>query len=498
MNASVLELHNLSKQFGATRALDNVDLALAEGEIHALLGHNGSGKSTLIKILAGFHSPAPGATATYRGKPLTLGSATAAQNAGIRFIHQDLALIGEFDAVDNLALGEKYARRAYVSEHHERREAEAVFERYGVDIDLQAPLKTLNRAQQTMTAIVRALHHQSARDGVLVLDEPTAAFSKQDTELLFRLVRRVREEGGTVLYVTHRLEEVFDLADRVTVLRDGHAVATRAVSTLTHNKLVELIVGRPIEAVLPSAEGGAGDIVLDVHNLSGGIVQDVDLCIRAGEIVGVTGLKGFGPDDVLHLIFGSQERESGEVFVNGKPVAADPASAIKGGMALAPADRKNLGGMLLWTLRENITLPRIKAGKLNWLSNRAEGRDARQWLRRMEVIPDDPEALYSTLSGGNQQKTVLARWLRCGASVFLLEEPTGGVDVGTTSVIYEILRELAANGAAVLLSSSDLEEVCVTCDRVLVMRDGRVTASFDAANATIDNVLTEMIREDSA
>ncbi|MDO8210131.1 sugar ABC transporter ATP-binding protein [Conexibacter sp. CPCC 206217] len=497
-STTVLEVALVSKAFGGQLALDNVDLALDEGEVHALLGQNGSGKSTLIKVLAGFHKPERGARGAVRGTAFELGDPSAAHQAGLRFIHQDLALIGELSAIDNLALGERYAGGWFISDRRERARVREVFAAYEVDIDPDTPLRELNRAQQTMTAIVRALHHQAASDGILVLDEPTAAFSAHDTELLFRLVRRVAQAGGTVLYVTHRLEEVFAIADRVTVLRDGRKVATRPTAELTHGSLVNLIIDRPLEELELEPTAPTSTVVVEVRGLVGENVASVDLDVHAGEIVGLTGLKGSGADDILHLMFGSRTRDAGEVRVNGKLVGQAPDAAIKAGLALAPADRKELGGILTWTLRENLTLPRLTTdGPVGWLGERSERRDAQQWLDRVGVVPAHPEALYSSLSGGNQQKVVLARWLRCGAAAFLLEEPTGGVDVGARHTIYAALRELAAGGACVLISSSDTEEVCAVCDRVLVVRDGRLVASLEGERRTVDNVLVEMIREES-
>jgi ribose transport system ATP-binding protein len=492
-----LEIHAATKVFGGQVALDDVSLELREGEVHALLGHNGSGKSTLIKLLAGFHSPDGEGWAAVRGERFELGDPAAAHRAGLRFIHQDLALIGDLDAVDNLALGESYASKGFISDRRERANARRVFAEYGVAVDLDVPIRRLNRAQQAMIAIVRALHHQAARDGILVLDEPTAAFSASDTELLFDLIARVRAAGGTVLYVTHRLSEVFTIADRVTILRNGRKVATRQVVELDHDALVDLIIGRSLETFYPDHARGTGETLLELEELEGPNVDGVSLDVRAGEIVGLTGPKGSGADDLLHIAFGSRERSGGTVRARGRVVGDSPSDAVGAGIAFAPADRKEAAGILTWTLRENLTLPRLEVSRmLRWLSPRREAKDADRWLSQVGVVPANPEALYSTLSGGNQQKVVIARWLRAGARVYLLEEPTGGVDVGARQTIYSELRNLAAAGAAVLMSSSDTEEVCAVCDRVLVIRDGRVVASLAGASNTVDNVVRETIHEE--
>jgi ribose transport system ATP-binding protein len=495
--AHILEVQHLSKTFQGQRALTDVGLALQQGEVHALLGQNGSGKSTLIKILAGYHLPDAG-SASVRGGKFDLGSASAAHAAGLRFIHQDLAVIDTFDVVDNLALGEHYSSRWWLSGRRERRAARATFAAFDINVDVDRPLVSLDPAQRTMTAIVRALHHGNAGDGILVLDEPTASLTETDKEKLFKLIRLVRDRGETVLYVTHRLQEVFEIADRVTVLRNGRVIATQPVAALDHDGLIELIIGRPLEALYPETPAPRDDVALELTNIAGGPVRDASLRIHAGEIVGVTGLTGSGVDELLHLVFGSRPRSGGGIEIKGRSyTGASPSAAVRAGMAFAPADRKRLGGMPAWTLRENVTLPRLRAsGPQRWLSARAERRDARTWLQRFDVVPDDTDATFSSLSGGNQQKVVLAKWMRSGASLFLLAEPTQGVDIGGKRAIYNALTRVTAGGSAVLMSSSDFEEVCSVCDRVVVMRHGRVGAILENEARTVENVLTEVLRVD--
>ncbi len=495
----VLSLEGLSKVFQGQYALDDVSLEIRPGEIHALLGQNGCGKSTLIKILAGYHQPEPGARATVRGEPLDLGSAAAARDAGIRFIHQDLGLIDTLDAVDNLALGGHYAGSRWLSERRERRAARERLARYGLDIDVTVPLHELSAAQRTMVAIVRALDTDAAGDGLLVLDEPTAALHAREVEQLFGLVRKLREQGSSVLFVTHRLEEVFQLCDRVTVLRDGRNVRTREIPELDHDKLVELIIGRSLEAFYPLPPRPEEGVVLAVRGIAGDSVEGVDLDVHTGEIVGVTGLIGSGVESLLGLLFGSEKPTAGSVELDGRPVPlGSPPAAVEAGMAFASQDRKRLGGMLEWTLRENVTLPRVEgSGPLNWLAARRERKDARSWLQRLNVVPDDPERTFASLSGGNQQKVVLARWLRCGARAYVLEEPTNGVDLGAKHAIYEALSSVAAEGAAVLMSSSDAEELCSVCDRVIVLRNGRVAATFGRSQLSVDLLVGEAMRSET-
>jgi ribose transport system ATP-binding protein len=475
-----------------------VDLELRKGEVHCLLGQNGSGKSTLIKVLAGYHSPESGAVATVNGAPFELGNPVAAHEAGIRFIHQDLALIDALPVVENLALGERYRGRRWLSDRAERGEARRVFESYGLDIDVSAPLGSLGSAQRTMTAIVRALHHGDAARGILVLDEPTASLAEADKEHLFRLVRGIVADGGTVLYVTHRLQEIFEIGDRVTVLRDGRKVALRDVADLDHHSLVELIVGRRMETFYPDLPAPGTEPVLEVQGLRGGAVAELSVTVHSGEIVGVVGLQGSGVDDVPHLIFSAQPRAGGTIRLDGARLdAASPNGAVRSGLAFVPGDRKRLGGMPQWTLRENVTLPRVMGrGPLKWLASRAERVEVDPLLRRFEVTPPDAENRLSALSGGNQQKVLIARWIRCGARALLLEEPTAGVDVGAKRAIYDALTAAAAGGAAVLVTTSDFEEACALCDRVLVMREGRVGAELAGDRRTPDHILTEALRLD--
>ena len=502
IGAPKLSLSGLTKTFQGQRALDDVKLELRPGEIHCLLGQNGSGKSTLIKILAGYHSPDADsdATAYIDGDALELGSSSAAHDLGLRFIHQDLALIDSLTVHENLALGNKYAGRFWLSESTERRHAEEVFKKYGVDIDAGASLGKLGAASRTMTAIVRALHHGDAATGILVLDEPTASLSEVEKDHLFAMLRDVRAQGGTMLYVTHRLHEVFELADRVTVLRDGRSVATREVADLNHDSLIELILGRPVDAFYPEPPAPGKDAVLEVTGLRGGAVRDFSSTVMANEIVGIVGLDGSGAEDIPHLIFGASKRESGEILLDGQPCnPSSPSDAIRKGLAFVPGDRKRLGGVADWTLRENLTLPKILGrGPLRWLAERWEAQQVASFLTDLEVKPNDTEARFSSLSGGNQQKIMIARWLRCQARVYLLEEPTAGVDVGARSAIYNALRQLALNGAAVLMTTSDLEEACSVCDRVYVIHEGRVTGELRGARLTVDNLLGEMLRPNTS
>lgn len=491
-----LTIANVSKTFQGQSALRNVNMDVRPGEVHCLLGHNGSGKSTLIKILAGYHSPDPGAQAWAGGKALDLGSSHAAAKAGIHFIHQDLGLVDELNAVDNLALGGRYAGRRWLSIRSEARAAAAVLQEHGVELDALAPLTEASAAQKSMLAIVRALTRGAVDTRVLVLDEPTASMPDEQVQQLFALLRQLRSRQVAVVYVTHRLSEVFAIGDRATVLRNGTLVATVAVPDLDQETLVEMIVGRPLEQFCPVAPTPRAEVVLAARGIGNDHVLGVDLDVHAGEIVGVAGLTGSGYDELLGLVFGARPRAArGRVTVKGRAVRPTPHSSVAAGLAYAPADRKTVGTIAEWTVRENITLPRLDPQRFTrWLGKRQEKRSAADWMGRLDVLPRDTERPVGKLSGGNQQKVVLARWLRLAPEVLMLDEPTSGVDTGAKQSIYDALTALAGAGTGVVLASSEAEELCAVCDRVIVMRDGSVAAELHRGELNVDRLVSETVR----
>ncbi|MBS1882816.1 MAG: sugar ABC transporter ATP-binding protein [Actinobacteria bacterium] len=489
-----LQIRGLSKLFAGQRALDDVDLEIGRGETHALVGANGSGKSTLIKVLAGYHRPEPGAEILIDGEPLDTGNPAASEAAGLRFIHQDLGLIGTLSVAENLELGGSYPGGIWLSDRAERRNAKRLLDTYGIEADPAALVDSLRPTQQTLLAIARTVGEGLDAGNLLILDEPTATLPAEEVRHLHAILDRLKARGVTILYVTHRLTEIFDIAARVTVLRDGRRVATTAVADLDQDRLVELILGQRLAvAEFAAREVGVGEL-LEVSGLHGGGVHGADFAARPGEIVGLTGLMGSGYEEALGLVFGARPREAGTVTLEGREVRGGPKAAIRAGLAFAPAERRRYGAIVEWSLRENLTLPKITgAGPLRWLGDRAEAREARGWLERLTVKPTDPEQRFMALSGGNQQKVVLARWLRCGARAFLLDEPTFGVDAGAKRAIYTELRAAAEDGAAVIVSSSDTEELCELCDRVLVMGDGIVKSEM-AEPFSPDDVFAATLR----
>jgi len=480
MTTPLLEVRRLSKTFPGLRALDDVSLTVGAHEVVALVGHNGSGKSTLVKILAGVHAPDPGSEVIVHDAGGT-AAGEHAQRERLHFIHQDLGLIPRLSTIENLDLNRSLGRSALapVRGRREARHAERLLERFGARFDVHAPIARLTAAERTLVAIARALDGWSGPRNVLILDEPTAALHGDEAGRLFDAVRRLAADGAGIVFVSHRLDEVVELADRAVVLRDGRVAADVARGAFDHDALVRLIAGRELEPADVPASRRAGEPILSARGLAGPTLAGVDLDLHAGEVVGVTGIVGSGREQVSGMLFGALPRTAGEVHVAARPLtAAAPRAAIARGVAYVPADRRREGAVMRMSARENLTLPRLAPlrRRLGRLDGRAERAEARRWTEEVGVRPAEPERKLELFSGGNQQKVVLAKWLRIRPRVLLLDEPTQGVDVGAKDGIYRLIRGAAADGAAVLVSSSETKELASLCDRVLVLRDGRVVA----------------------
>jgi ribose transport system ATP-binding protein len=487
----VLAIRHMSKTFPGTKALDVVDFDLRHGEVHALVGQNGCGKSTLIKALAGYHQPDPGTVIELEGEEVHIHDTTASRAAGFRFVHQDLGLVNDLNTVENLALGRgfKTGFGGRIDWKAERREAKERIGALGYDFDVRRPVGQLGPAERTGIAIARALDHwEEAR--ILVVDEPTASLPRHEVKILFEAIDRVRKRGLGVIYVSHRLDEVFTIGDRVTVLRDGRKVGTYATSELGEERLVSLMIGG--EEMRPPhdrAYTGSHEAVLEVRGLCGLVVDNVDLEARKGEVLGIAGLTGSGREEILPLIFGTASRH-GEVLVEGKPVAAKTTEAIDAGIALVPAKRHAEGSITSLTVRANCTLTDLKrhSGLAGALRRSAEREEVKHWIKELDVRPPRPETIFATLSGGNQQKIVLAKWLRRKPRVLLLDEPTRGVDVHAKATIHALARAVAVDGWAVVIASSDDAELCDTCDRVVIFRDGRIAGEVEGERMTPEEI----------
>ncbi|MFC8453146.1 sugar ABC transporter ATP-binding protein [Kitasatospora sp. NPDC057223] len=491
----LLRIEGMSKTFPGLKALDGVSLEVRPGEVVAVLGHNGSGKSTLVKILAGVHQADPGTVIEVRDAEGALVEGTAAR-AGLHFIHQDLGLADILTTVENLGLGKSVRGRAFapVRGTAERRHARRLIARFGAGLDVTVPVGKLSPAQRTIVAIARALDGWTRPDNVLVLDEPTAALHGDEVKVLFEAIRRVASSGAGVVFISHRLDEVLELADRVVVLRDGRVVAEQATSELDHDRMVTLIAGREIDGTAVAHRGGTGEPVLTVTGLSGGEISDLSLTLRAGEIVGIGGILGSGREQLAPMLFGAQHRSGGRVEVDGRELIPDDTNAaIESGMAYVPADRRRSGVVMEMSVRENLTLPLMRPLRRSFwrLDGRAERAETRSWMRTVGLRPPNPEQALKLFSGGNQQKVVLAKWLRVRPRVLLLDEPTQGVDVGAIAAIYELVLAARRDGTGVLVCSSDTKELVALCDRVLVLKDGRVVSEVPRGSLTEERLVRD-------
>ncbi|MGC0367330.1 ribose transport system ATP-binding protein [Rhodococcus sp. 27YEA15] len=472
-----LDLRHASKVFGTATVLDDVNLQIRSGEIHAIVGQNGSGKSTLAKILSGFHLPEPGAEIDLFGHTYEFPISDDGRES-LHFVHQDLGLVESLSILDNIGLSHGYrtGRFGNVDWKHSRRRARDVLAGFDLDhLDVDAPISTLTASQQAIVAIARGLLGWKSETGTLVLDETTAALPHEEVEVLIASVRKVVARGAGVLYITHRLDEVFAFADRVSVLRDGQLVATRDTDSLTREELVALMVGDHLGETrrpLPAAD----EIAFSCRGLSSDGLHDIDLVVRKGEIVGVAGILGSGRELVADAIVGASRRHSGVLEVEGRPVkASSPRQSMKEGFAFVPRDRLLRGIVPKLPVRENITLANLDDIKKNGrLRGKVEDAEVHGWIQAVGLRPPDPDRPVITLSGGNQQKVLLARALRLNPAVLILDEPTQGIDVGAKSAIYELLRETAARGTAIVLCTAEPEDMPDVCHRVIVMRGGTV------------------------
>ena len=508
----LLEVCGVSKAFGGVQALAEVSLTLAPGTIHALCGENGAGKSTLIRVISGACVPDRGEVLV-EGRPLPAGDVRAAEAAGVGVIHQEPIAFGDLDAAENIFVGREprlaggvgLARRAM------RREAERLLAEFGERLDLHRPVGELSLAQRQMVAIARAL---ACECRVLILDEPTASLAEREVAALFRVIQQLRTRGVGLIYVSHRLEELFALAQCVTVLRDGRVAATRPVGELDRAAIIRLMVGRELGGLGDEGEGKAPERVeavqrrgaeassemaggiaaggLAVEQLTrAGVFEDISFTVGRGEIVGLAGLVGAGRSEVARAIFGVDRRDSGRVTVDGCAVPpGNVRAALAAGLALAPEDRQQLGLVLPLSVRANLTLAILRLlTRLGLLSGRRERAVVEPLLRELRIRTAGADAPAWSLSGGNQQKLLLAKWLATQPRVLILDEPTRGVDVGAKAEVHRLIRRLAAEGRATLLISSDMPEILALCDRILVLRNGRIVGALSRAAATQERIL---------
>ncbi|KAB2343300.1 sugar ABC transporter ATP-binding protein [Actinomadura rudentiformis] len=496
----LLRMRGIVKQFPGVRALDGVDLEVRAGEVHCLLGQNGAGKSTLIKVLAGAHRPDQGEI-ELDGEPQRFADPTAAMRAGIATIYQELDLVAGLSVADNIFLGHERARWGFTRRGEGEKAARELMGRLGhPEIPPRREVGRLPAAGQQVVSMARALSHDAR---LIVMDEPSAALAHDEVENLFRIIRELTAAGVAVVYISHRLAEIREIGDRVTVLKDGRSVAGNLPARTTPtSQVVALMTGRDVEYAFPDPGEPADDRaeVLRVENLSlKGAFENVSFSIRGGEIVGLAGLVGAGRSEILETIYGARRPTSGRVLMEGRPVRpGDTGAAVRRGMGLAPEERKSQALLLNETVAANISLAGLgRYAKAGWLDRRREQADAHAQIEALDIRPADPRRQVKTLSGGNQQKVILARWLLNGRKLLILDEPTRGVDVGARAELYGVVRRLANQGIAVLLVSSEVPEVLGLADRVLVIREGHLIHEAPASELDESRVLN-MIMEGSA
>ena len=499
MDQVVLRATEVTKAYAGVQALKRASLELRAGEVHALVGENGAGKSTLIKILTGAVQP-DGGVIELNGERLERLTPAAAKALGIAAIYQQPALFAELTVAENIALGlERTGRWGRVDWRARHKRAEELLARVGARIDPEADAGDLSMPQQQLVEIARAL---GADARVLILDEPTASLSKEDTDNLFRVVRELRSQGVGMIYISHRLEELPTIADRVTVLRDGTTIATRDMANVNREQLIQMMVGRELAAVFPKRTVPLGDTVLELRGVGCGEsgVRDVDLTVRAGEIVGLSGLVGAGRSELARTIFGLTPCDTGEIRVRGQTVRINsPADAIRHGIAYVPEDRRRHGVVLEMPVSENVTLAALdNLSRFGALDFRRERELAADYTKRLGVKTASIRALVSTLSGGNQQKVALSRWLLTKPTLLILDEPTQGIDVGAKSEIHELMTELATQGVAILMISSELPEILGMSDRIAVMHGGTIVGVLDRSEATPERVLARALGQQTS
>ena len=474
-----LALTGVRKSFGGARALENVALELHRGCVTALIGENGAGKSTLVKILSGVHQPDAGVI-LLDGQPVRIADPVDARRLGIAVVHQECLVFDNLDVAENLFVNAHPATRGWVNWRGMHRRATAVLRDLDADFDAGTSVATLSIAQKHVVQIARALVDDTR---VLILDEPTASLSKRECAELFRIVRKLRDAGCALLFISHKFDEIFEIADRYAVFRDGSSVGAGLLGDVDHDELIRLMVGRPVAQLFPKLETVTGPELLRVEHLGrAGEFEDISFALRRGEIVGLYGLVGAGRTELAQVLFGIHRADAGSFTL-----AADAAAA---GIALVPEDRQSQGAVLAFSVAANIALPNLATLAPNGMcSDSAEENLARQWIDKLDIKAQGPDQAVQNLSGGNQQKVVIAKWLARKPCVLILDEPTKGIDVGAKAAVHAVTSEFVKSGNAVLMISSDLPEILGMSDRVLVMRRGRLRGEFTRATATSELLL---------
>lgn len=481
-NNYILTLKNITKEFPGVKALDDVTINIERGTIHGLVGENGAGKSTLIKVLAGIYQTNKGEI-ILDGKPCRFNSPIEARRAGISVVHQEIKLAEPLSVAENMFLGNVQLKNGLVDWKGMRRRAREIVEDLGMDIDINAQVSSLTVAKKQIVEIMHAINNNSR---ILIMDEPSAVLTDRELEVMFRIVKQLRDKGITIIYISHRLDEIFGLCSNVSVLRDGRHIDTIPVASVDRQGLINMMVGREMGQEYPKEVGNVGGTILEVKNLSRGILRDISFEVKSGEVFGISGLVGAGRTELARAILGIDKPESGEVYVRGKKVHYRTfADAIRDGLGLIPEDRKLQGLVQIMSVKRNTTLVNMKrvlhAGVI---SSSLEEKLSKEYANKLHVVTPSMETEVQYLSGGNQQKVVIAKWLFQNSEILFLDEPTRGIDVGAKAEIYRLINRMAKEGKTIIMISSEMPELLGMCDRIMVMHEGHKMGELNAAEAT--------------
>jgi len=494
MNNCIIEMKGIKKYFYGVKALDGVDFKIKTGEVHALIGENGAGKSTLVKVLTGVYQPTAG-TIILNDKPVQFPSPQVSQKAGISAIHQEATMFPDLSVIENIFMGHHIRNKSnsLLSWREMKDKTQSLLDKLELDIRPDTKVRNLSVAQRHMVEVAKAL---SLDAKVVIMDEPTSALTLKEVEYLYKIIRKLKSEGKAIIFISHKFEEIFEIADYFTVLRDGKYIGKGTIADITVDKIVQMVIGRSLEQMYPKLEAEQGDIILKVENLTKiGVFKNISFDLHKGEILGFFGLVGAGRSEVMQTIFGIDTKSSGEVFINGEKISiTNPSNAMNHGLAYLPEDRQIQGAILAMNIRENITLPIIdRTSRHIFLDRNREFEITDEYGKNIEIKASCWEQLVEDLSGGNQQKVVLAKWIATKPRILLMDEPTKGIDVATKATVHNFISELAKKGIAIILISSELPEILGMSNNIIVMHEGVITAKFTREEANSKKIIRAAI-----
>jgi ABC-type sugar transport system ATPase subunit len=492
MDEALLEIKNISKSFPGVKALNNVSLAVGRGQVMALVGENGAGKSTLMKILSGVYNMDMGQI-LLEGKPVDLSSPLKSQQLGISIIYQELNLLLNMNIAENIFLGREQKRDGFLGEFVNKKimhkKAQKLLDRVGLDVDTGTLVGRLSTAQKQMVEVAKSLSFNAK---LIIMDEPTSSLTDKETDILFNIIRALRSQGVSIIFITHRLREIFEIADEIAIMRDGEMVAVKKAGETNENDVISDMVGRSIDDIFYKEKASIGDVILEIKGLSTrSFLKDISFILRKGEILGFAGLVGAGRSEVVRAIFGIDRRDAGEIYIDGKKTEINnTVDALRSGIGFVPEDRKEQALILPMNVRSNISLAALPAMRKHlFIDKQKEAAVAENYINRLQIkTPSDKQTVYN-LSGGNQQKIVIGKWMETSPRILILDEPTRGIDVKTKKEIYMLMSNLANQGVAIIMISSELPEIIGMSDRIIVMHEGRIKGEISGENATQEAIM---------